>query len=227
MALLLVGTDSLEESSMKDAKSGAMTRKTSMAPEMQTPPTLFESLWGEFSGFDLDPCCQVGDPTAEKVLSEGGMIYVAPEEGYRLDKIAQDSGVGLRRAAQIRVDGLTQPWFGKVFMNPPYDRTLGLWVQRAANEVWTGRADKVVALLPSNTGSPWWQEYVAQSFHVNSGVERGSLALEQVRFLRSRLRFHWKGEPMKFTARFASVVVVWSRLKRAPKGSRSQTGNAK
>ncbi len=185
------------------AKSEAMTRKTLMAPEMQTPPTLFEALWGEFGGFDLDPCCQLGDPTAEKVLSEGGMIYVAPGMSVQSP----------HHVSQVRVDGLTGKWYGKVFMNPPYDRTLGLWVQKAVSEIAWGRVDKVVALLPSNTGTPWWQEYVATSFHTNFGVNRKHSSLEQVRFLPSRLRFHWKGEPMKFTARFSSVVVVWSASK--------------
>lgn len=187
---------------MKPKTSGAVTRRTSMAPEMQTPPTLFESLHSEFA-FTLDPCCQVGDPTAEKILADGGRIFVPGPPVGVLPPLNQ---------SRILVDGLAHDWAGEVvYMNPPYDRTLALWVAKAASEVKKGRAKKVVALLPANTGSPWWQQYVVRGFHVHFGAERKSNAFEQVRFLPSRLQFHWKGEPMKFKARFASVVVVWSR----------------
>ena len=46
-------------------------------------------------------------------------------------------------------DGLSLPWHGVVFVNPPYGRTLGPWVANAHHEVQEGRAQTVVALLPA------------------------------------------------------------------------------
>lgn len=181
---------------------GAVTRRTSMAPEMQTPPTLFDRLWTKYQylygGFTLDPCCQPNDPTAKRVLANGGRIFVPSEE----------IAVG-GEPEFVGVDGLSQPWHGVVWMNPPYDRTLKLWVEKAVNEVKAGNARLVVALLPSSTGTPWWQKHV-----ITSLMEEGGWAsqLADVEFLPGRQRFSWEGEPMKHVARFASVVVVWGNL---------------
>jgi DNA N-6-adenine-methyltransferase (Dam) len=49
-------------------------------------------------------------------------------------------------------DGLAQPWFGRVFLNPPFDRyRVGLWVQRLASHG-TG-----TALLHARTEAGWFE----------------------------------------------------------------------
>ena len=74
--------------------------------DWETPLELFDRLWDEFGGFDLDPCCQRGQYTAVKILQNGGVICIPPFAYQGSDP-------------QIYKDGLAQPWFGKVFMNPP------------------------------------------------------------------------------------------------------------
>ena len=204
----------LEAGNVKQETSGAVTRRTSLPPEMETPPTLFDAQWEKYGGFDLDPCCQVTDPTAQRVLRGGGSICVTTEEAARLGSVVHPSGVVpmLRGAGRIQVDGLVQPWHGTVWMNPPYDRTLKLWVEKAVSEVHCGNAKRVVALLPSSTGSPWWQEHILTSLMGGSSRSEGwAPDLADVKFLPGRQRFSWKGEPMKYTARFASVIVVWEK----------------
>ena len=195
----------LEAGNVKQETSGAVTRRTSLPPEMQTPPTLFDAQWEKYGGFDLDPCCQVDDPTAYAVLANGGCIFVpGPPHGV-LPPLNQN---------RIQVDGLVQPWHGTVWMNPPYDRTLELWVEKAVSEVYCGNARRVVALLPSSTGTPWWQEHILTSLMGGSNpVEEDGFGdcLLGVEFLPGRQRFSWKGEPMKHVARFASVIVVWEK----------------
>jgi len=86
-------------------------------------------------------------------------------------------------------DGLSQPWTGVCWMNPPYGRAIGLWVARAYRAALTGAT--VVALLPARTDTTWWHEYVVKA--------------KDIRFLRGRIRF---GEA-KYSAPFPSAVVVF------------------
>ena len=189
----------MEAGNVKQETSGAVTRRTSLPPEMQTPPTLFDIQWEKYGGFDLDPCCQIGDPTAERVLANGGRILVAPDAIVHPLHLSQ---------GRVGHDGLTNRWGGTVWMNPPYDRTLKLWVAKAVSEVHCGNAKRVVALLPSSTGTPWWQEHVVTALMGEGGW---SPYLADVQFLPGRQRFSWKGEPMKHVARFASVIVIWEK----------------
>ena len=138
----------LEADSVKQETSGAVTRRTALPPEMQTSSTLFDLQWEKYGGFDLDPCCQESDPTAQKILMNNRYAFVPP--GHHT--CGNDSP-----ECHVQEDGLAHLWHGTVWMNPPYDRTLKLWVEKAVSEVHCGNARRVVALLPSNTGTPWWQ----------------------------------------------------------------------
>lgn len=75
--------------------------------------------------FDLDPCAAPDHPTAETRWT--------PEE------------VG---------DGLAMPWHGRVWLNPPYGRTMGDWVRRLVEH------ESGVALIPVATGTKLWQDVV-------------------------------------------------------------------
>ena len=74
-------------------------------------------------------------------------------------------------------DGLTQPWSGTCWMNPPYHQAeISKWIRKAYEEsraVWP--AVYVVALLPARTGSKWFHELV--------------LPHATVTFLRGRVKF--------------------------------------
>src|SRR5262249_6280579 len=85
-------------------------------------------------------------------------------------------------------DGLAKPWFGRVFVNPPYGRTIGLWMAKALEEAQRGCL--VVCLVPARTDTRWWHQY----------AKRG-----EYRFLEGRLRF--PGAPN--SAPFPSTVVIF------------------
>lgn len=89
-------------------------------------------------------------------------------------------------------DGLSLPWRGRVFVNPPYGRRIGQWV-RACYEAVNGYADLVVALLPSRTDTAWWHDYVMKA--------------DEIRFIRGRLRFGGA----KNSAPFPSAIIVWGK----------------
>jgi len=86
-------------------------------------------------------------------------------------------------------DGLAQTWTGRVWMNPPYGRTLGAWMAKAWESAHT-TAELVVCLVPARTDVRWWHEYAARG---------------EVEFVRGRLKFG----ALKNSAPFPSAVVVF------------------
>ena len=86
-------------------------------------------------------------------------------------------------------DGLQQEWQGKrCWMNPPYGREIGKWMEKAYQEAQKGAT--VVCLVPARTDTAWWHDYAMQ----------GSIT-----FIRGRLKFG----NSKNSAPFPSAVVVF------------------
>jgi phage N-6-adenine-methyltransferase len=69
-------------------------------------------------------------------------------------------------------DALTKEWSGVLWMNPPYGREIGKFVQKAYDSACAGYAT-VVCLLPARSDNEWWK-LVIQS---------------ELRFIRGRIRF--------------------------------------
>jgi phage N-6-adenine-methyltransferase len=85
-------------------------------------------------------------------------------------------------------DGLTQRWEGKVWMNPPYGRTIKQWMKKAYESSLCGAF--VVCLIPSRTDTAWWHDYAMKG---------------EVRFIRGRLKFGNATE----NAPFPSALVIF------------------
>lgn len=98
-------------------------------------------------------------------------------------------------------DGLSKNWEGEtVFMNPPYGRQIGKWVDKAWQEGMKPNTT-VVCLIPARTDTSWWHTYV-----VGGGAD--------VEFVRGRLKFGGS----KWNAPFPSAVVIFrARKKRVMK----------
>jgi len=88
-------------------------------------------------------------------------------------------------------DGLSKPWTGICWCNPPYGRQIGSWVRRAWLSSATGNT--VVMLLPARTDTRWFHEYIYQKDRV------------EIRFLQGRLKFG----NSKNSAPFPSMVCVF------------------
>lgn len=101
------------------------------------------------------------------------------------------SRVPAARHYTAREDGLMRDWRGRVFMNPPYGRTIGRWVAKARSEVEAGHAEWVIGLVPARTDTRWWHDHVAGEAHAW--------------LLRGRLAFGDATTP----APFPSAVVLW------------------
>lgn len=91
------------------------------SPEWYTPPDIFRALGLEF---DLDPC--------------------AP-------RLPAASWIPARKRYSLPVDGLTEPWFGRVWLNPPYADQTQRWVGRLVDH------GDGVALTFARVDTPWWQ----------------------------------------------------------------------
>lgn len=79
---------------------------------------------------------------------------------------------------------------GNAWMNPPYGREIGKWVEKAYRESirFPGRA--VVCLLPARTDTKWFHDYCMAG---------------DIRFLKGRLKF---GDS-KNSAPFPSMIVIF------------------
>jgi hypothetical protein len=54
-------------------------------------------------------------------------------------------------------DGLKQEWFGKVWCNPPYGRTVNLWLEKAITQYQSGNTEEAILLL-NRTGAAWYKK---------------------------------------------------------------------
>jgi len=91
-------------------------------------------------------------------------------------------------------DGLKQEWTGTCWMNPPYGRTVGKWIEKARTSAEENGAT-VVCLLPARTDTTWWHEQIAP--FLGERVE--------ARFLKGRLKFGDQDN----SAPFPSVIVIF------------------
>lgn len=107
---------------------------------------------------------------------------------FGTDVCATSENAKCARFFTTQHDGLSQPWEGTCWMNPPYGRTIGRWVQKAFCSAQEGAT--VVCLLPARTDTAWWHDYVMRG---------------EIRFLRGRLKFGGQAS----NAPFPSAVVIF------------------
>jgi phage N-6-adenine-methyltransferase len=109
--------------------------------------------------------------------------------GFDLDPCATPETAKCPRFFTPADDELRQEWAGRVFMNPPYGRTIAAGMRKAWESSQT-TAELVVCLVPARTDTDWWQDYASRG---------------DQRFLQGRLRF---GDA-ESSAPFPSAVVVF------------------
>lgn len=144
---------------------------SSATPEWATPRDLFEKLDRAFGPLVLDVCA-----TAKNTKCP---MYIGQEQ-----------------------DGLKTPWpAARLWMNPPYGRAIGEWVDKASLAARKGST--VVCLLPARTDTQWWQRNVEICDLENGRMVRRSWVRE-VLYLEGRVKFNGAGP-----APFPSAVVVF------------------
>jgi phage N-6-adenine-methyltransferase len=55
-------------------------------------------------------------------------------------------------------DGLSKAWFGRVFLNPPYNGSSGRWAAKLISEYEAGRVEQAIMLINSAHGYAWFEK---------------------------------------------------------------------
>ncbi len=144
------------------AKRGLEVHFSSASSEWNTPKHIVNAVVEVLGEIDLDPCCNSGK-----------------------------ANVPAKVCWREKDDGLSSPWRGRVYMNPPYGTVIADWCSMLVDAVQEGDVPEAVALLPSRTDTEWFQELEAASYC----------------FIRGRLKFNDGDVP----APFPSVAVYWGK----------------
>lgn len=145
--------------------NGAHVGHNSGEPEWFTPGFIVDAARGAMGGIDLDPA---STPEANEV-------------------------VGAARFYTVDDDGLSRPWEGRVWVNPPYGQpTMTRFCERAVAEHRDGNATAVCVITNNATETAWWQHLAT--------------AASAVCFLTGRVRF-WYPERPSFAPLQGQTVV--------------------
>ncbi len=99
-------------------------------------------------------------------------IFEALKLEFDLDVAAPPGGVSwipARDHIALPHNGLTAPWHGLVWMNPPYGQETGRWMKRLASHGYG------IALVFARTDTAWWHDHAMRA--------------DLICFVRGRIRF--------------------------------------
>lgn len=112
---------------------------------------------------------------------------------FQTDVCATPANAKCARYFTRELDGLSQRWVGRCWMNPPYGKGIGDWVKKAFDSSLAGAL--VVCLLPARTDTRWWHDFVVKG---------------EIVFIKGRLAFG----SAKNSAPFPSAIVILGSLYR-------------
>lgn len=114
---------------------------------------------------------------------------------FTLDVCATAKSAKCERFFSPSQDGLSQKWEGVCWMNPPYGKGMGRWLEKAHHESKSGAT--VVCLVPSRTDTIWFHSWV--------------IGKAEIRFLKGRLEFVGFGGNGKSRgqAPFGSMILIY------------------
>ena len=132
-----------------------------------SPPDLVALLAEELGAFELDP--------AASDLHHCAPHYYTPETW----------GVG----------GRGMPWWGRVWLNPPWSRAEQLpiapWLRKAAESAEAGDVELVCGLIPARTDTSWFHRWAGRA--------------AEIRLIAGRLKYGVGAN----SAPFPSAIVIW------------------
>ena len=134
-----------------------------------TPRWLVEPLSESLGGFDLDPASG-----AEPV----------PYARHRYT---------------VEDDGLSLPWRGRVWLNPPYGRSANpKWADKVTEEAARDEVESITALVPASTDRIWFFENYMRADYLT--------------FIKRRIKFIEDGGESEKEATFPSAIVSFGEF---------------
>ena len=100
---------------------------SSASPEWYTPAHIADLVVDVIDVIDVDPCWHPDSPVRARTT------YTAED------------------------DGLTRPWLGRVYLNPPYGRAIDAWIEKLVSEHEAGNVSEAVALVPARVDTAWFR----------------------------------------------------------------------
>ena len=139
-----------------------------------------------------------GQGRLEALFSSATPEWATPQElfdelnaefQFTLDPCCTPQNAKCAKHYTAQDNGLTQDWGReRVWMNPPYGREIGRWVEKAVMAAQRGAL--VVCLLPFRADTRWWHQYCTHG---------------EVRLMRGRIKFG----AAKTGAPFPSTLVIF------------------
>lgn len=129
--------------------------------------------------------------TAEWATPQWLFDLLNDEFNFDLDVCSTDENAKCKNHYTEEDDGLSKPWKGNVWCNPPYGRDIVKWVKKASESNLSG---VTVMLLPARTETRWFIDYVYPF-------------ATELRFIYGRLKFNDEAG----SAPFPSVVAIYDR----------------
>jgi phage N-6-adenine-methyltransferase len=120
---------------------------------------------------------------------------------FDLDAAADAENTKCKKFFDFKTNSLAQEWFGRVWLNPPYGRDIGKWLQKARHELEAGHCEVVVFLLFVRSDCKWFHDYVWDELNAKP---RPGVSLQ---FLRGRVKFTRNGEAKKCGSFWPSMLV--------------------
>jgi hypothetical protein len=108
---------------------GPASMFSSNTGDWHTPPEIVEAVRDLFGIIDLDPCSN-----SHEAPNVPALVHFTRED-----------------------DGLSRPWFGRVYLNPPYGKGIGPWIEKVREEHEAGRVTAAVVLVKAATDTRWFR----------------------------------------------------------------------
>ena len=109
---------------------------------------------------------------------------------FDLDVCATKENAKCNKYFTKKDDGLSKKWHSNCWMNPPYGREIGKWMQKAYESSLEGAT--VVCLVPARTDTKWWHDFAMKG---------------KIEFIKGRLKFG----NAKYSAPFPSAIIIFTQ----------------
>ncbi len=117
-----------------------------------------------------------------------------------MDAAADKSNAVVEYYYDEETNGLTSPWFGVVWCNPPYGREISQWVEKAAKEIQRAEVESIWMLVPARTDTQWFHEIVIPNAYL-------------VYLIKGRINFNHKTSIKGANAPFPSMLILYRKHK--------------